>query len=162
MENRPMKREVLAILLLLPALAASAGERLSCPDVAAALQVGNCPSEAELKYSFNGFCSDNRRIYQDDAALCTDYQDYRKAKNVAQWESADGAFSAYVTCDSPAAGLRSVRALRMAVSRQGGISRVACDYGEGIVFTHRSRLQCRVEGDGNCQDGRQRCTAICD
>lgn len=65
-----MKRGSLAVLLLLPAFAASAGEQRSCPDPAAAVQVGNCPGEAELRYSFNGFCSDNRRIYQDDAALC--------------------------------------------------------------------------------------------
>lgn len=157
-----MKRGSLVVLLLLPAFAASAGERLSCPDPAAAVQVGNCPGEAELRYSFNGFCSDNRRIYQDDAALCTDYQDYRKVKNVAQWESADGVFTAYLACDVAAARLPAVRAVRIAVSRQGQITRVACDYGEGIVFTHRTRLQCRVEGDGDCQDGRQRCVASCD
>jgi len=150
------------MLLLLPAFAASAGERLSCPDLAAAVQVGNCPGEAELRYTFDGFCSDNRRIYQHDAALCADYEEYRKAKNVAQWESADGAFSAYVSCDATPARLHLARAVRIAVSRQGQISRVACDYGEGLVFAHRSRLQCRVEGDGDCQDGRRRCVASCD
>ena len=54
------------------------------------------------------------------------------------------------------------RGARMTVSRQGQISRVACDYGEGIVFTHRTRLHCRVEGDGNCPDGQQRCIARCE
>ena len=157
-----MKRRFLVFLLLLPPFVASAGERLSCPDPAAAVQVGNCPGEAELRYSFNGFCSDNRRIYQDDAALCTDYADYRKAKNVAQWESADGTFTAYLPCGSAAVWLSTVRGARMTVSRQGQISRLACDYGEGIVFTHRTRLQCRVEGEGNCPDDPQRCIARCE
>ncbi|MCM8613948.1 hypothetical protein [Accumulibacter sp.] len=156
-----MKRRFLVFLLALPPLVAPAGERLSCPDPAAAVQVGNCPGEAELRYTFNGFCSDNRRIYQDDAALCADYADYRQAKNVAQWESADGAFTAYLACD-PTVRLTAVRGARMTVSRQGQISRVACDYGEGIVFTHRTRLQCRVEGDGNCSNGQQRCIARCE
>ena len=157
-----MKPGFLVVLLVLPAFAASAGERLSCPDPAAAVQVGNCPGEAELRYSFNGFCSDNRRLYQDDAALCVDYADYRKAKNVAQWESADGTFTAYLSCDSVAVRLSTVRGARMTVSRQGQISRLGCDYGEGIVFTHRTRLQCRIEGDGNCPDDQQRCIARCE
>jgi hypothetical protein len=157
-----MKRGFLVFLLFFPAFVASAGERLSCPDPAVAVQVGNCPGEAELRHTFNGFCSDNRRIYQDDAALCADYADYRQAKNVARWESADGAFTAYLACDTPVARLPALRAQRIAVSRQGQISRVACEYGEGIVFTYRTRLQCRIEGDGNCPDGRQGCIALCE
>ncbi|MEF8711944.1 MAG: hypothetical protein V5B38_25345 [Candidatus Accumulibacter propinquus] len=110
-----MKSSTIACLLVLASAAAdSSAETLSCPSLATAVQVGSCPSEAELKYSFNGYCSDNRRMYEHDAALCTDYQDYRKVKNVAQWESADGAFTAYVSCDLAAARCKAMPAVRIA------------------------------------------------
>ena len=56
-------------LLFTGAVAATAGERLSCPDLATATPVGNCPSESDLQYTFTGYCSDDRRMYQQDTCL---------------------------------------------------------------------------------------------
>ncbi|MDP2135755.1 MAG: hypothetical protein Q8J99_19300, partial [Sulfuritalea sp.] len=61
---------------------------VSCPDLATAVQVAACPAEEELSYTFTGYCSDNSRTYKGDTDVCTDYQAYRKLKNVALWESA--------------------------------------------------------------------------
>ena len=75
-------------------------DAISCPDLSAAVQVAACPTEEDLRFTFNGYCSDNARIYSKDADVCTDFQLYRKLKNVALWESGDGEFQAYVSCDS--------------------------------------------------------------
>jgi len=157
-----MKSGSLALFLLLPALTAGAAEKLSCPNLVTAMQVGNCPSEVELQFTFNGFCSDNRRMYQDDAALCTDYRDYRQHKNVVAWESQDGAFMAYLSCDLPAASVKVARVIRIEVARQGRISRVACHYGEGITFTHRSRREYRLAGPAECAGSPVSCQASCE
>ena len=75
---------------------------MACPDLAAVVQVATCPSEAELKYTFTGFCADNARLYDKDPA-CESEQAYRRKKNVALWESRDGEFQGYLSCEAGAA-----------------------------------------------------------
>lgn len=156
---------IVCFLLLTPAIVsstASAAETLSCPLLTTAVQVGNCPSEDELKYTFTGYCSDNRRMYQDDAALCTDYQQYRKVKNLAYWESADGSFTAYLSCDLGAEAIRAAKASGMSATKQGKITLLSCNYSDEISFTHRSRRQCKVAGNGDCGSNANACKASCD
>lgn len=158
-----MKASAIACLLVLAsAVADGAAETLSCPNLATAVQVGSCPSEDELRYTFNGYCSDNRRMYAQDTGVCTDYQAYRKLKNVAQWESADGAFSAYVACDLAAETIKAMTVSRIAAGKEGKISLLTCSYGEGISFSHRSRRQCSVAGKGDCAGDPAACQANCD
>jgi hypothetical protein len=145
-------------LALLPA-AAHAGGTLSCPDLSAAVQVATCPSEAELKYTFTGYCADAARMYDKDPA-CADEKAYRQRKNVALWESRDGSFQGYVSCDLSPAAVRDAKAARIAVSRVGNLNRIACTYRHGIVFTQRTRAACKVAGDGDCATGD--CKATCD
>ncbi|MBI4755360.1 MAG: hypothetical protein HY778_08085 [Betaproteobacteria bacterium] len=148
----------LSLAITLPALA----DTLACPDPATAVQVATCPSEEELKHTFIGYCSDNARMYARDTDTCTRYENYRRLKNVALWESQDGAFQAYVSCDLPAGALKTLKPAAIAVTRQGKLTRLACSYPEGIVFTHRSRAQCKVQGDGNCAADPAACKADCD
>lgn len=152
---------MILVLLLAPAVAASAAETVSCPDLSTAVQVGNCPSEAELQYTFNGYCSDNRRMYQQDAAVCTDYQEYRKLKNIAHWESADGTFTAYLSCNLPAEQIRAARASKISFTKRGTMGLLACSYDEGITFTYRSHQECKVAGEGNCALESGACKATC-
>ena len=151
---------LLAAGIVFPALA-SAGE-VSCPDLARAVQVAPCPSEEELQYTFNGFCSDNSRLYAKDMDTCVSYQNYRKVKNIALWESKDGAFQAYISCDLPAGALKNLKPAAIAVTKQGKLTRLACSYPEGILFTHRTKAQCKVHGDGNCAADPAACKANCD
>lgn len=153
-----MKLPSFAFLALLAAGAAQA-ETVRCPDLATAVQAGTCPAEDDLRYSYTASCSDDARMYRGDNDLCTDYRRYRKVKNIALWESADGAFQGYVSCDVPAATLRQAKAVGMSVGKQGKITRLACSYGEGIVFAYRSRAECKVQV-GDCAGGE--CTAQCD
>lgn len=63
----------------------------ACPDLAAARQVNACPTEDELKHTYSGFCSDDKKVYGGETDNCIRYADYRAMKNNALWESADGA-----------------------------------------------------------------------
>lgn len=153
------KPHLLAIAVFaIAATPAAFAESVGCPDLAAAVQVGACPPEEELRYTFSGYCSDNARMYRGENDVCVDYQRYRKLKNVAMWESADGRFQAYVSCDLPLASLRQARAATMKVSKQGKITRLSCSYGDGLAFTWRSREECKVLV-GDCAAGA--CTADC-
>ena len=151
---------VLALLLGIVAPVALA-ETLRCPDLANAVQAGTCPAEEDLRYTYTAYCSDDARMYRGDNELCADYRRYRKAKNVVLWESADGAFQGYVSCDVPAATLRQAKAASMTVGKQGKITRLACSYGEGVVFSYRSRGECKVQSGADCSAAGA-CTADCE
>jgi hypothetical protein len=156
-------RSVCLTLLLLSGLSmnAAVAETVSCPDLAQAVQVGACPSEEELRYTYTGYCSDNARMYDAKDDVCSNFQNYRKLKNVVLWESGDGAFSGYLSCDLPASKVRSAAATKIAVARQGSITRVVCTYGEGMVFSYRTKQACRAEGNGSCADNPGGCWASC-
>ncbi|MDK9724211.1 MAG: hypothetical protein OEL88_04925 [Sterolibacteriaceae bacterium MAG5] len=146
-----MKSALVALFLLFAANLAAA-ETLACPSLATAVQVGTCPTEEELRYTFTGYCSDNARMYGKGDDTCASYQNYRKLKNIVLWESADGEFHAYLSCDLPAAAVKEARATGVAVNKQGTMTRVLCSYGEGIAFAHRTRAACKVEAP-SCADG---------
>lgn len=152
-------RLIVLALVCVVALPANAGE-ISCPDLAAAVQVATCPSEEELKYTYTGYCSDNARLYGKDKDTCESYENYRKLKNIAYWESADGEFHAYLSCDLDSAAIKAARPQAVAVGKAGKLTRVACDYGNGIIFAHRTRNACQVAGDGKCAAGAA-CKVVC-
>lgn len=149
----------MALLVALPASALAA--TVTCPDLAKAVQVASCPAEEELAYTFTGYCSDNNRSYKGDTDVCTDYQRYRRLKNVALWESVDGVFNAYVSCDRPSASVASARAAAVRVIRQGKQTQLVCSYGEGLSFTWRTRMECRVDGAADCATNPATCKADC-
>lgn len=148
----------LALSFAMPVLA----EPIACPDLVTAVQVGTCPSEDELQYTFKGYCSDNARMYDaPDSNACTDYRLYRQMKNVALWEAGND-FQAYVSCDLPGERLAPLKATSIAVSRKGKLTRVICRYPEGVSFVFRTKGQCQVEGSVDCAGNPDACKAICD
>lgn len=148
-------------LLFGPLVSSAVAATVQCPDLSAAVQVAACPSEEDLKFTFTGFCSDNARMYSKNSEVCTDFQLYRKLKNVALWESRDGDFQAYVSCDLPAAQVKEVRASALAVAKKGGITQLVCTYREGVVFTNRMRGECTVDAATNCAADAAACVANC-
>lgn len=131
-----MRSSLLVLALLAgPALPAALAAAVSCPDLATAVQVAACPAEEELKYTFTGYCSDDSKAYRGETDVCTDYRLYRKLKNVALWESGDGVFNAYLSCDLPADKLKAVKASAIKIGKQGKMTQVICSYGEGVNFT---------------------------
>ncbi len=153
-------RMLLVLMFGCAAALPAAAKDVACPDLASAVQVASCPSEEELRYTFMGYCSDNARMYSKDDN-CASYETYRKLKNIALWESADGEFQAYVSCDLSPAITKAAQPQKISVGKAGKLTRLACDYGEGIVFTYRTRAQCTVSGDGACAPGAP-CKARCD
>ena len=148
------------ILLASPSLAATASS-LSCPDLASAVQVNACPSEEELQYTYTGYCSDNAKAYANETDSCVRYADYRKMKNVARWESADGVFDGYVSCDLPAEKFKALKASGMKVIRQGKLNKLVCSYPNEISLTYRTKGACVVD-EKACAADPANCRATCD
>jgi hypothetical protein len=157
-----VKKTLIALLgaVVLPAFAAD----VACPDLAAAVQVAPCPSEEELEFTYNGFCGDNARLYAKDVDTCTTFQHYKRVKNIALWEAANGEFQAYVSCDINPAKVKASKPQHISVGPAGKgskVTRVACEYEIGVTFAHRTRAACKVVGDGNCGAGKD-CKASCE
>lgn len=157
-----MKSHLLSVLLLLAsALPATHAATLPCPAMATAVQVGACPTDEELKYTFTGYCSDDARAYKGETDVCTDFQRYRALKNVALWESADGVFDAYVSCDRPKAAVQSATLLGIRVARQSKLTQLVCSYAGGVNFTYRTRGECAVDSGVDCAANPASCKASC-
>jgi hypothetical protein len=152
-------RALFTSLLLAISIPASA-ETLSCPDLSAAMQVNACPSEEELQFTFKGYCGDNARMYDKGEQVCTDYALYRLLKNVSLWETKDGRFDGYVSCETGPVPLAQARAVKLAVSQQGSVTRVACSYDVGVTFTHRTKAKCTAVA--GCSSAPGSCKAECE
>lgn len=156
-----MKSSLIAMWLLCGVAFPAMAGTVHCPDLAAAVQVGACPAEEELKYTFLAYCSDNKQAYKGETDVCTDYQSYRKLKNVALWESADGEFNAYVSCDLPANKLKAAKVSTVKLDSKRKITHLMCGYGEGVSFTHRTRAQCKLKSTTDCASNPTACAAEC-
>ena len=158
-----MKTSTASLLaLLLGAMLASAPARadsLACPDLSAATQVAACPTDEELRYTFMGFCGDNARLYGRDILTCASFENYREVKNTALWESADGRFGGYLSCNVEPETIRASKAKRMHVERSGKVTRLMCDYDNDHRLVHRTKAACKVEVE-DCASGE--CRAACE
>ncbi|MDO8770875.1 MAG: hypothetical protein Q7K57_19635 [Burkholderiaceae bacterium] len=152
----------LTVLLFVSALTHAMAATLPCPDLQTAVQVGACPTEEQLKYTFAGYCSDDAKAYKGETDVCTDFERYRQLKNVALWESANGVFDAYVSCDLPKATLQSAKVSGIKVGKQGKVTQLICSYPEGVNFIHRTRAECKVDAAANCAANPETCKASCD
>lgn len=156
-----MKIRFAGLLLLVGLMGSADAETVSCPDLSAAVQVAACPSDEELQFTFSGYCSDNARVYdKPEKQLCTDFTLYRSLKNVALWETRDGRFSGYVSCEPDRKDLRSTQPVAVTVDKQGSVTRVSCRYNTGNVFTYRSKAQC-VAGNTDCARDPAACKVEC-
>ncbi len=154
-------RAALLALALPAALFASAAraDTLSCPALDKAVQVAACPSDAELQYTFLGFCGDNARLYGRDVLTCASFENYKAVKNTAMWESDNARFSGYLNCNLDTAALRGSRALKMSVEKKNGLTRLICDYENDQRMVMRTKGTCTVEA-ADCSGGE--CRARCE
>lgn len=140
-----MLRRLSAVVILLTFALPASAETLSCPAMTNAVQVGSCPTDAELEYSFTGYCSDNARM-QDKDIVCTDIALYREIKDNSLWESGD--FHGYLTCTKSEEQIRAAKPVKITVSKAlGTMSRVACSYDNGTVMATRTRKTCSPSGE---------------
>lgn len=153
-----LKTTLLPVLFAVLGASAHAAE-WSCPELKEAVQVTACPTDTELRYTFMGYCGDNARLYGRDVLTCASFENYRAVKNTALWESADGAFSGYLSCNVPPAQIHASQALRMKVERGKGLTRLICDYDNDHRLEHRGKAACTVEA-ADCTTGD--CRAVCE
>ena len=156
-------RTKLALLsLALPAAMlanAAQAEPLACPALDNAVQVAACPTDAELQYTFLGFCGDNARLYGRDTFTCASFENYKEVKNTALWESKDGAFSGYLSCNVDAASIHASKALKMTAEKKGTLTRLICDYENDHRLVMRTKANCTVDVP-DCSSGE--CRATCE
>ena len=154
-------RSALLALALPAALFAGAAhaETLSCPALDKAVQVAACPSDAELQYTFMGFCGDNARLYGRDVFTCATFENYKAVKNTALWESANGAFSGYLSCNVDADLIRASKAVKMSAEKKNNLTRLICDYENDQRMVMRTKATCTVEA-ADCTSGE--CRATCE
>ena len=157
-----MKQRILlcGTIGLVMSFAASAAD-LACPDLATLVQVNACPTEEELQYTYTGYCSDNAMAYGNKTDPCVRYADYRKLKNLALWESPDGRFDGYVSCDLPTAQWQGAKPNGIRQTSQGRITRLICSYPQGIQLTYRTRETCVIADAQACAGNSAACTATC-
>ena len=155
------RRVLLAVFFSALSLTASAAT-LVCPDLSAATQVNACPTEEELKFTYNGFCSDTAKAYANQTDSCIRYEDYRAMKNVAMWESKDGVFSGYVSCALSAAQVKALKPSGMTVASQGKLNKLVCAYPEDINLTYRTKGACAVDNAKACASDPATCKASCE
>ena len=147
-------------LALLLAAFASQAQTLSCPTQEQMRQVNACPTEGQLLASFHGFCGDDSKAYQGQTGPCADYEVFRRMKNTALWESADGAFDGYLSCEAPAPVIAKSSLTAMRVTKKGSITAVVCHYGPDVQLTHRTRKACTVPA--SCASDQAQCQAVCE
>jgi hypothetical protein len=155
----------LALLSLLIGLnTAVLAETVTCPDLSMAVQIGTCPSEEELQFTFTGYCSDNARIYQmPEDHVCTDFGIYKSLKNFALWETRDGRFSGYVSCEPGHSGIAAdARPISIKLDKQGSVTRLFCRYNTSQVFTYRTKGKCVAETAAQCASDPAACKAECE
>ena len=154
-------RILLAVLFSSLSLTASAAP-LVCPDLAQAVQINACPTEEELKFTYNGFCSDTANAYANQTDSCIRYEDYRVMKNVAMWETKDGVFAGYVSCDLPVGEVKSLKPSGMKVVQQRKLTKLVCSYAKDVNFTYRTKGACVVSNEKACASNPASCQATCD
>lgn len=161
-----MRNYVFMFALALGAITASAevdaAEPVACPNLVSASQVGNCPTDAELRYAFAGYCADDRRIYDRDPITCASIEVFKKLKNTALWETKDGVFQGYVSCLLKPEQVAAAKANGVRVKPEGKIHRLICEYENDIVFVRRSRAPCTVIGNAECGPDPASCKATCE
>lgn len=156
-----MKNRISLLFLLAAISTPAVADTVACPDLSKVVQVGACPAEEELRYTFDGYCSDNARAYdKPEKQLCTDFALYRTMKNVALWETPDGQFSGYVNCDPAKAGLAGAVAKGIMADKQGSVTRVTCQYNTAVTFTLRTKTACTVDAKA-CGADPTACKATC-
>ena len=152
----------LAALISAGSMATAFAATVTCPDLSTVVKVGACPSEEELQYTFNGYCSDNARMYDRAGTdVCTDYKLYREFKNTAFWETPDGKFDGYISCSPGKGDFAGAKPKELKISKQGSVTRIVCDYGNDHIFTHRTKAKCQADA-ANCATDPAACKAQCE
>ena len=125
---------------------ATAGTEYSCPDLSQAKQVLDCPTDEELRRMFRSTCGGENAPDAKEPELCDAFAEFKRQKNNALWESADGEFMGYLTCNRPPEEIKKAKAAGIGIGRRGKLTKISCVYDGGVKMTRRTRETCTVPG----------------
>lgn len=167
-----MKYTIFGFLMILTLLAhpLQAETVLLCPDMAQAKQVGECAAEDEIKSMFKRTFGLSCDPQAKDSMECEKYAQFKMKKYSALWESSDGVFMGYVTCNSSAAEISKAKPSSVSISQKNGLHKITCKYQEGVSLSMRTRNDCRVtDATGatvitraSCKGDASNCKIVCD
>ncbi|MCP5368485.1 MAG: hypothetical protein H6906_13330 [Hyphomicrobiales bacterium] len=158
-------RLALAAVVAVGALSAGDGgvaraDTLRCPDLAAAEQVGNCPSLRELRILFGSTCGGEANPDAAKPGLCDSFEEFQRQRATALWEAGEAGFAGYLPCALTAKDLAAGRLAAVAVAGKR-VTRITCTYagaGDGpVTLTLRRRGACALPS--GAAQGRADCTA---
>ncbi len=143
----------------------------TCPDISQARQVGDCSSEEELIRMFASACGPRTMPGEDPDATeqCKSFEKFKQRKNTALWESADGGYMGYVTCNRPAAKIKKAKFLSINLGTKRVMDKIICSYEGGVNLILRTRESCQIPDAKlsgkylglDCTAGGANCKAIC-
>ncbi len=162
---------IVSLFVIFAAQPASAKSVYICPDISKAVKVGECPSEDELLRMFSSTCGsrDTKNENPHAKGFCKHYNLFRKVKNTSLWESGDGEYMGYLSCDSTEGKIKASKLVKISIGQQRVWDRVICTYEGGSNLVLRTRETCEVPGakpiGSNmvriCEAGDKDCKAIC-
>jgi len=162
---------VLCIFFAMVAQPVWAENTYTCPDIAKAVKVAECPSEDELVRMFDSTCGskDTQGKNPHAKGFCTSYKTFKMAKNTALWESADGEYMGYVTCNVPVDKIKAGKLQKISLGQKRVMDRIICSYEGGGELVLRTRETCKIPGavvlgrymGRKCGVDDQDCKAVC-
>jgi hypothetical protein len=160
-----------AVVAVLAAQPLSAESVYACPDLSQARQVADCPSNAELEHIFSSSCGSKNTTDENPHAkgACRSFKLFKQKKNTALWESANGEYLGYVSCNTPAAEIKAGRLVSINLLQRGRMDKITCAYDSGAKLALRTRESCQVPGAQpkgeqlslDCSADGGKCKAIC-
>ena len=159
------------LILLFVTQPAWAESVYTCPDISKSAKVGGCPSDDELKRMFSNICGwrDTENENPHAKGVCKYYSLFRKAKNTALWESGDGKYEGYLSCDTKENEIKASKLIKISIGQKREWNRVICTYEGGSELVLRTREICEIPGakllgryiGRMCEAGDKDCKAVC-
>jgi len=159
------------LILLFVTQPAWAKSVYTCPDISKSAKVGGCPSDDELKRMFSTTCGwqDTENENPHAKGICKNYSLFRKAKNTALWESGDGKYEGYLSCDTKENEIKASKLVKISIGQKLEWYRVICTYEGGSELVLRTRETCEIPGakllgryiGRMCEAGDKDCKAVC-
>lgn len=160
------------LILLLVAQSSWSASVYTCPDISKSAKIGSCPSDSELKRMFKSTCgwSDLENENPHAEGICRSYSIFTKAKNTAYWESSDGRYDGYLSCDKKESEIKASKLIKISLGQKRQMNRVICGYEGGSELVLRTRENCEIPESKllgryigrMCGAGDKDCKAVCE
>jgi hypothetical protein len=159
------------LILLFVTQVAWAESVYTCPDISKSAKVGGCSTDDELKRMFSNICGwqDTEKENPHAKGICKNYSLFKKVKNTALWESGDGRYDGYLSCDTKESKIKTSKLVKISISQKREWNRVICTYEGGSELVLRTREICEIPGakllgryiGRMCETGDKDCKAVC-